>query len=102
MSDNVVALRGEVAAPVAEVNERLVEELERVLQAARSGEIVGLAGTYLHRDKTASYSFAGRVGAYSLIGGLECAKARLLSIVLAGVRRPPLRAGGRSPRRTSR
>ena len=27
-------------------------------------------------------SFAGSVGSYSMIGGLECAKARLLQIVL--------------------
>ena len=83
MSDNVVALRGEFQAPSAsEVNQRLVAELERLLDAARSGEIVGMAGTYLHRDKGASYSFAGMVGSYSLIGGLECIKARLLGLVL--------------------
>lgn len=86
MSDNVIALRGEfqpvVSEPAIEVNERLVEEIERLLQAARSGDIVGMAGTYLHSDRRASYSFAGRVGTYSLIGGLECAKQRLLSLVL--------------------
>jgi hypothetical protein len=67
---------------VAEVNERLVEEIERLLEAARAGEIVGMAGTYLHKDRGTSYSFAGAVGSYSLIGGLECAKARLLAIAL--------------------
>jgi hypothetical protein len=82
MSEKVVALRGELAAQEPQVNERLVEEIERVLEAARSGEIVGMAGTYLHKDRSASYSFAGLVGAYSVIGGLECAKARLLQIVL--------------------
>ena len=82
MSDNVVALRGEYQPPSNEPNERLVEEIERLLEMARSGDIVGMAGTYLHRDKGASYSFAGIVGSYSLIGGLECVKTRLLSIVL--------------------
>ena len=82
MSDNVVALRGAFQAPEAEVNERLVAELERLAEAARSGEIIGLACTYLHKDKGAAYSFAGSVGSYSMIGGLECAKARLLQIVL--------------------
>ena len=82
MSDNVVALRGELQAAAVQVNERLVEEIERLLEAARSGEIIGMAGTYLHKDKGASYSFAGMVGAYSLVGGLECAKTRLLAIVL--------------------
>lgn len=82
MSDNVVALRGEFQPVAVEANERLIEEIERLLEAARSGEIIGLAGTYLHKDKSASYSFAGRVGAYSMIGGLECAKSRLLAIAL--------------------
>ena len=82
MSDNVVALRGEYQPPSNEPNDRLVEEIERLLDMARSGEIVGMAGTYLHKDKGASYSFAGIVGSYGLVGGLECAKARLLSIVL--------------------
>jgi len=89
MSDNVVALRGTLQLPQqrsepakVEVNERLVSELERLLSAARAGDIIGMAGTYLHRDKVASYSFAGAVGCYSLIGGLECAKTRLLGIVL--------------------
>lgn len=82
MSDNVVALRGDVSVAGFVVNERLVEEMERLLEAARSGEIVGLAGAYLHKDKNASYSFAGSIGSYGLIGGLECAKQRLLGIVL--------------------
>ena len=82
MADNVVALRGDFQPPEPEVNDRLVEELERLLEAAQSGEIVGMAGAYLHKDKGASYSFAGMVGAYDLIGGLECVKARLLGIAL--------------------
>ena len=82
MSDNVVALRGEYRPPSDEPNERLVEEMERLLGLARSGEIVGMAGTYLHKDKGASYSYAGIVASYSLVGGLECAKTRLLSLVL--------------------
>ena len=84
MSDNVVALRGVFQPPRSEteINERLVEELSRLLEAARSGEIIGMAGTYLHKDRRASYSFAGNVGTFSLIGGLECAKQRLLGIVM--------------------
>ncbi len=83
MSDNVVALRGELQPQEPAVNERLVEEIERLLDAARSGEIVGMAGSYLHKDRAASYSFAGLVGSYGLIGGLECAKARLMAIAEA-------------------
>ena len=80
MSDNVVALRGELKLQQSEVNERLIEEIERLLEAARAGEIVGMVGSYLHKDKGASYSFAGIVGSYGLIGGLECAKARLMAL----------------------
>ncbi len=83
MADNVVALRGALLPkPKPEVNERLVQELTRLLDEARSGDIVGMAGTYLHKDRRASYSFAGTVGTFSLIGGLECAKERLLALVL--------------------
>jgi hypothetical protein len=83
MSDNVVALRGELKPQRSEVNERLVEELERLLEAARAGEIVGMVGSYLHKDKCASYSFAGMIGSYGMIGGLECAKARLMALAQA-------------------
>ena len=82
MADNVIALRGTIDVPSAKPNAHLVEELERLLEAARSGEILGMAGAYLHKEKGASYSFAGMVASFGLIGGLECAKARLLSIVL--------------------
>ena len=48
------------------------------MQAARAGEIIGLAGSYVHRDKVVTYSFAGIVGSYGLIGGLDCVKERLV------------------------
>jgi hypothetical protein len=81
MSENVVALRGmfQPEAPAA-VDDRLIEELERVLAAVRSGEIIGMAGAFLHKDKAATYAFAGLVGTYSMVGGLECAKERLVRI----------------------
>jgi hypothetical protein len=82
MSENVVALRGEFTPPQGVVNARLVEELERLLESAKSGEIVGMAGSYLHKDRQSSWSFAGVVGSYGLIGGLECAKERLLRLAL--------------------
>jgi hypothetical protein len=61
----------------------VIEELERLLEAARAGEIIGLAGSYVHRDKVVTYSFAGIVGSYGLIGGLDCVKERLIRIALA-------------------
>src|SRR5262245_24133369 len=70
MSDKVVSLRGRFKAAPAQPNTSLVRELERLLEAARAGEIVGMAGSYVHRDKVVSYSYAGVVGGYAAIGGL--------------------------------
>ena len=78
MSDKVVSLHGSIAAPSAEPVESLVQELERLLEAARAGEIVGFAGAYQHRSDKVGYSFAGMVGGYAMIGGVECLKSRLV------------------------
>lgn len=79
---NVVGLDGQVFTPSAgaapQVSATLVGELERLLDAARSGEIVGMAGSFIHADRLVSYSFAGAVGGFGLIGGLECLKERLV------------------------
>jgi hypothetical protein len=83
MSNYVISLRGQFTAPIAESNSTVVEELERLLEAARAGEIVGLAGTYVHRDKVVSYSYAGAVASYGMLGGLDCVKERLLRIAMA-------------------
>ena len=87
MSDNVVGLRGAYVPPAEEetgsVNPTVIEELERLLEAAKAGEIVGFAGTYLHKDRSAGYSYAGPVSGYAVIGALECVKERLLRIALS-------------------
>ncbi|WP_026871988.1 hypothetical protein [Inquilinus limosus] len=87
MSDNVVGLRGAYVPPAVEetpaANPTVVEELERLLEAAKAGEIVGLAGAYLHKDRVVGYSYAGPVSGYAVIGALECMKERLLRIALS-------------------
>jgi hypothetical protein len=83
MSNNVISLRGEFTPPTSEPNSTVVEELERLLEAARAGEILGLAGAYVHRDKVVSYSYAGAVASYGMLGGLDCVKERLLRIATA-------------------
>jgi hypothetical protein len=83
MSSNVISLRGEFTPPTSEPNSTVVEELERLLEAARAGEILGLAGAYVHRDKVVSYSYAGAVASYGMLGGLDCVKERLLRIATA-------------------
>ena len=80
MSEKVVMLRGAAQPQPGLVNDTVVQELERLLEAARSGEILGIAGSYVHRDRVVSYSYAGSVGGYGLIGGLECVKAKLVRL----------------------
>ena len=78
MSDNVVSLNGTSFAPQrSEPVESLVEELERLLLAAKSGEIIGFAGACQHHNALVSYSYAGAVRSFAMIGGLECVKARV-------------------------
>lgn len=82
MSDNVISLRGASEGPTAvsgQPNPSCVNELERLLEAARAGEIIGLAGSYVHCNHVVSYSYAGALGGYSLIGGLTHLKHILMS-----------------------
>lgn len=83
MSDNVVSLRGNLTVTPAEPNRTLIDELERLLAAARAGEITGMAGCYVHKDKIVSYSYAGAVASYGMLGGLDCIKERLLRSALS-------------------
>ena len=84
MTAQVVSLNGAVVATAQpQPNETLVQELERLLQAARAGEIVGMAGAYQHLDRAVTYSYAGAVGGFGLLGSLECLKERLVRLVLS-------------------
>ncbi len=76
----VVCLDGRVFTPPdgPQVSATLVGELERLLDAAKCGDIVGMAGSFIHADRLVSYSFAGAVGGFGVIGGLECLKERLV------------------------
>jgi hypothetical protein len=82
MSEKIVSLYGGQAVAAVAKNDTLVQELERLLEAARAGEIIGMAGTYLHKDKVVTYSYAGAVGGFGMLGGLDCVKERLLRIAM--------------------
>lgn len=86
MAAQIVSLSGQAvsaeAALAPKPNQVLVKELERLLEAARSGEIAGMAAACQHHDRTVSYSYAGSVGGFGLIGGLECLKERLVQLAL--------------------
>ncbi|MGF7163461.1 hypothetical protein FHS85_005129 [Rhodoligotrophos appendicifer] len=82
MAGNVISLGGAIVPEEAQANATLVEELERLLEAAKAGEIIGMAGSYVHKGRAASYSYAGNVGGFAIIGGLECAKEHLVRLAL--------------------
>ena len=63
-----------------EASKVVFEELERLLDAAWSGEIIGIAGSFVHSSKTITYSYAGKVAGFGTIGGIECPKERFLRI----------------------
>lgn len=50
------------------VNEDLVKAIEGLLEAAKSGEIVGAAVARLHYDSGCSWQISGVIGGYGLIG----------------------------------
>jgi hypothetical protein len=84
MSAQIVNLRGAaVAIEAAAPNETLVRELERLLEAARAGQIVGMAGAYQHQDRAITYSYAGAVGGFGLLGAVDCLKERLVQLALS-------------------
>jgi hypothetical protein len=84
MSAQIVSLNGaDLATQQPAANETLVQELERLLQAARAGQIVGMAAAYQHQDRVITYSYAGAVGGYGVLGGLDCLKERLLRLTLS-------------------
>jgi hypothetical protein len=75
MTENVIPLRPSDATPPApkEPHEGLVRMLERLLQEARTGELVGLACAYNSGDWRAGYAVVGYVGGFSMQGALHCA-----------------------------
>ena len=93
MTDNVVSLRGEAVGglsheagtrPASKANEVVIAELERLLALAKSGELQGLAGAYSHDGQIVSYSYAGAVGGFAMIGGIDCVRERLLRAAVYG------------------
>ena len=82
-SGNVVSLNGGPRG-VREVNEAVVSVLEKWLEAARSGEVIGVAIALLDYDWCGRWSVAGVVGGYSMLGALEVARADLLEVMRDG------------------
>ena len=65
-----------------EVIESTVVALEDALEAARAGEIIGVAIAMLYHKGIGGYSVCGRVGGYNMLGALEMAKAEIVAVNL--------------------
>jgi hypothetical protein len=61
-----------------EVVESLVAMLEGMLQAAKDGQLIGMVAATVNCKGNGSYQMAGRVGGYTVLGGLEMVKAELI------------------------
>ena len=77
--DKVVSVFGGPTGEPAP-NEILIATLERALEAAKAGEIVGGAIAYLHSDGHGSFNVAGQIGGYSMLGAVEMAKSYIVEI----------------------
>jgi hypothetical protein len=77
MTDNIVKL---TPAPRSEPSQVLIDELERLLERARSGDLVGGALTLLGAGGVAEYHIVGYAGGFNMVGAVACMQARLVSI----------------------
>ena len=69
---NVVSITGgDVLRPDMPANAYVVQEMERLLEMARSGEIQGILTAYLHRDEVANWSACGYLLYPQLLGQLH-------------------------------
>lgn len=80
--DNVTSLHGGVVNK-REPNESCIRNLRELLEKAEAGEITGFACSCLHGDNTASYTIAGLVGPYSLLGATDMARDELMDLMKA-------------------
>jgi len=65
---------------VREVNSAAVAALEALLEAARSGEVVGVGVSYLCFDGCASYRVAGSIGGWSFLGSVAAMQAEVCDV----------------------
>jgi hypothetical protein len=87
LSGNVTTLHGGSVPKSLEVVEPLVQELERLLQDARSGKVVAVAAAIQLNNDEAGILIKGRMKPFVLVGAIEAAKKLLLGDFLQA--RPP-------------
>lgn len=78
----VVALDGAIPIGAKIPYAPVVEVLEKILEAARSGEIQGLCAATLYHDGKSTYWHTSRGMCFSLVGAIEASKASILKDLL--------------------
>lgn len=83
-TENIVPLRPgvqpEATTAAPEPHEGVINFLERTLQEAREGKVVGLVLAQNSPDWRSSYSIVGFIGGYSMQGAVQCALADIVDI----------------------
>lgn len=63
-------------------NPGCIAHLRELLEKAEAGEITGIVCACLHGDNLGSYTIAGMIGPYSLLGAVDMAHSELRSRML--------------------
>ena len=79
MSAKLVSLNGHEIASAGQPDAKVVACLEKLLEAARSGDVTGVAIAVQHSDGATSTRIHGYLLHHSTLGALEMLKHRLLS-----------------------
>ncbi|MEW4469010.1 hypothetical protein AB1K62_14380 [Parasphingorhabdus sp. JC815] len=77
---NVTALRGDKVF-TGQPHAGCVAKLKELLERAEAGDLTGIVCAGLHSDGTASYSIAGMIGPYSLLGATDMARTELIELM---------------------
>jgi hypothetical protein len=79
MNDNVVSVFG---GPIGEPepNDACIECLEKWLEMARSGKIVGVVIAGISNDNLSEYALTGRIGGFAIIGAIQMLQQHLIDI----------------------
>ena len=72
MSDasNIVGIHGQPVMQERRPNDLIIKRLEWLLEAARAGEVVGLASAYVFHDGSSQFTINGVIS-YSMVGALH-------------------------------
>jgi hypothetical protein len=73
VTENVVSLRGDKVQNPGTPNAEVIEDIERLLEAARSGEINAIAYAVRYKDDLTSYRWVGIISR-AMVGAIELAK----------------------------